>query len=156
MDGTRIRRIELDRDENGQVDRWDFYDSKLRIEKVGFSQSADGVLDALAFYAGERLVRIEVSTRRDGRFDRVELYTSGVLDRSEEDTNGDGRVDKWATYRPNRRHAAHEPAYVLASVAFDDIGSGRPQRRIDYREGAHGVVATTHTASGSELTTGLK
>jgi hypothetical protein len=135
MDGTHIDHIELDFDEDGKVDRWDFYLGGPSLQYVGLSRLKDGVMDSRAFYgpAGE-LVRIEVSTAHDGRFNRVEFYDAGTLVRSEEDTNGDGRPDKWETYRPNTDTTPNEPPYVIASVAFDDSGSGTPQRRLVYDE----------------------
>jgi hypothetical protein len=133
MDGSRIRRIELDLDENGQVERWDFYGSDGKIEKVGFASRNDAVMDSQAFYAADgTLQRIEISTRRNGRFDRLEVYQAGVLVRSEEDQNGDGRPDKWETYRPEPNAARGEPKYVITSAAFDDEGRGTPQRRFIY------------------------
>ena len=140
MDGTRIDHIELDLDEDGKVDRWDFYRGGQSLQYVGLSRLNDGVMDSRAFYgsAGE-LVRIEVSSGRDGRFNRVEFYDAGALVRSEEDTNGDGRPDKWETYRPNANASPNEPPYVIASVAFDDSGRGTPQRRLVYDENGRSV-----------------
>jgi hypothetical protein len=135
MDGTRIQRIELDLDENGKVDRWDFYREDRTLEKVGLSRLNDGVMDSQAYYAADgTLQRIEVSTRRDGRFDRVEFYEANVLVRSQDDANGDGRPEKWDTYRPNPGAPAGQPSYAIASSAFDDEGRGTPQRRFVYGE----------------------
>jgi hypothetical protein len=135
MDGTRIIRIELDLDENGKVDRWDFYREDRTLDKVGLSRMNDGVMDSEAYYSADgTLQQIKVSTRRDGRYDRVEFYEAGALVRSEDDVNGDGRADKWDTYRPNPGAPAGEPAYAIASTAFDDEGTGRPQRRFVYGE----------------------
>jgi hypothetical protein len=140
MDGTRILRIELDLDENGKVDRWDFYREDRTLDKVGLSRLNDGVMDSQAFYGADgTLQRIEVSTGRDGRFNRVEFYEAGALVRSEEDASGDGRPDKWETYRPNPGAPAGEPAYAIASAAFDDTGRGTPQRRFVY--GHKGQIA---------------
>jgi hypothetical protein len=138
MDGTRILRIELDLDENGKVDRWDFYREDRTLEKVGLSRLNDGVMDSQAFYTADgKLQRIEVSTRRDGRFNRTEYYEAGVLTRSVEDADGDGRADRWETYRPNPASAPGEPAYAITSAAFDDEGRGVPGRRFFYGEKGH-------------------
>jgi hypothetical protein len=140
MDGTRIIRVELDLDENGRIDRWDFYRPDRMLEKVGLSRLNDGVMDAQAFYSPDGvLARMEVSTRRDGTFDRTEFYVGGVLDRTEDDSNGDGRPDKWETYRPLPNAASGEPGYAITASAFDDTGSGRPERRFVY--GPSGVIA---------------
>jgi hypothetical protein len=148
MDGTHIDHIELDFDGDGKVDRWDFYKGGPSLLYAGFSRLKDGVMDSRAFYGptGE-LVRIEVSTRRDGRFNRVEFYYGGTLVRSEEDTNGDGRPDKWETYRPNTDTRPNEPPYVIASVAFDDSGSGTPERRLVYDAKGRGV-RVEHPSAG--------
>ena len=140
MDGTRVIRVELDLDENGKVERWDFYGADGKLEKVGLASKDDGVMDSQAFYdANGATRRIEVSTRRDNRFDRVEYYEANALVRSEEDTNGDGRPDKWDFYTPRPNPTPGEPAYAISSTEFDDSGSGRPERRFVY--GADGKIA---------------
>ena len=125
MDGTKFLRIEIDQNEDGRIDRWEYYSADGRLEKVGFSRAGDGVVDAWAFQSPEGVVsRVEVSTLRDGRVNRVELYEAGILKRAEEDTNRDGRVDKWETYERGS----------LVSAAFDTTGTGRPDYVIDYRK----------------------
>jgi len=123
MDGTRIRRIEVDQDEDGKIDRWEYYGPDRKLEKVGFSRARDGVEDAWSFFnATGATERIEISTRRNHKVDRVEHYEKGVLVRAEEDSDGDGRFDKWETYEGER----------LASVAFDTARRGTPDRRLIY------------------------
>jgi hypothetical protein len=140
MDGTRIVRIELDLDENGKVERWDLYRPDGQLDRVGLASRNDGVMDSQAFYSPEgALERIEISTKRNGRFDRTEFYQSNVLVRGQDDTNGDGRPDKWDDYTPRPNHAVGEPAYAITATAFDDTGSGRPERRFVYA--ANGTVA---------------
>lgn len=135
MDGTRILRIELDLDENGHVERWDFYGREGSLEKVGFSRQNDGVMDAQAFYAPEgTLLRMEVSTRRDGTFDRTETYEGGLLKRSADDTDGDGKPDKWDEYVREGGDGA-VPTYAVVSSSFDDSGRGRPERRFVFGPG---------------------
>ncbi len=140
MDGTRIVRIELDLDENGKVERWDFYRPDGKLDKVGLASQNDGVMDSQAFYtAGGELQRIEISTKRDSRFDRTEFYEKNVLVRSQDDANGDGRPDKWDEYTARPDHPPGEPAYAITATAFDDSGSGRPERRFVY--GPNGSIA---------------
>jgi antitoxin component YwqK of YwqJK toxin-antitoxin module len=74
MDGARIVRIEIDKDEDGAIERREYYDANQKLEKV------------------------ELSTRRDGRVTRTEFYEGGALVRAQEDTDGNGAVDKWETY----------------------------------------------------------
>jgi hypothetical protein len=133
LDGTRMRRIELDLDANGAIDRWDFYNADGKLEKVGLSQRNDGRMDAEAFYTPEGALRMmRVSTRRDGTFDRAEYFENDVLIRSEDDTNGDGRPDKWDTYRPDADLPAAVRPYVVTSTALDETGRGTPTRRLVY------------------------
>ena len=140
MDGSRIVRIELDLTENGKVDRLDFYRPDRSLEKVGLSSQDDGVMDGATFYnADGTMQRIELSTKRDGRFDKTEYYERNILVRSEEDQNGDSRADKWETYGPVANPGPGEPADAIESTAFDDSGSGRPERRFVW--GAGGAVA---------------
>lgn len=104
MDGARVVRIEIDSDDNGSIDRWEYYGADQQLERIGLSKS------------------------KDGRVDRVEYYDQDVLVRAEEDTDADGRLDKWETYEAAR----------LASVAFDTLHRGVPDRRLTY--GASGTA----------------
>jgi hypothetical protein len=133
MDGSKMRRIELDLDSDGAIDRWDFYKSDGSLDRVGLSQRDDGRMDAEAFYTptGE-LSRMRVSTRRDGVFDRTEYYEQQVLVRSEDDTDGDGRADKWDTYRPEPNIPASLRPYAVTSTALDETRRGTPSRRFFY------------------------
>jgi hypothetical protein len=131
LDGSRMRRIELDLDANGAIDRWDFYGADGKLEKVGLSQRNDGRMDAEAFYTEAGALRLmRVSTQRDGTFDRTEYYENDVLIRSEDDTNGDGKADKWDTYRPEPDVPPGVRPYVVTSTALDDKGRGTPSRRL--------------------------
>lgn len=140
MDGALTRRIELDLNENGKVERWDFYDEHGKLEKVGLSRRDDGVMDAEARYTDDGvLLEIRISTKRDGRYDRTEFYERDVLVRSADDTEGDGRPDKWDTYQPDPHPPPGAPPYVITSTAIDETGAGRPTRRFIY--GENGTIA---------------
>lgn len=137
MDGTRFVRNELDFDENGKTERWDIFlpDGKT-IEKVGISSKNDGVMDAETYYDDKGLVaRILQSTKRDGVYDRTEFYEAGILKRSQDDVNRDGKPDKWETYAPVDPPIPGLPPYTITSTAFDDSGSGRPERRLVFGPG---------------------
>ena len=139
-DGARVRRVELDLNDNGKVERWDFYDEHGKLEKVGLSQRDDGIMDAEAFYTDAGvLTELRISTKRDGHFDRTEFYDHDVLVRSADDTNGDGRPDKWDTYRPDPHPSPGHPPYAITSTAIDETGAGRPTRRFIY--GERGTIA---------------
>jgi hypothetical protein len=139
LDGRRLRRIELDLDANGAIDRWDFYTADGTLEKVGLSQQNDGRLDAEAYYTpAGMLTRMRVSTRRDGVFDRTEYYEGNALVRSEEDVNRDGKPDKWETYRHEPNVPASIRPYAVTSTAIDETGRGTPSRRLVF--GAAGRI----------------
>jgi hypothetical protein len=134
-DGTHTRRIELDLNENGKVERWDFYDEHGKLAKVGLSRQDDGIMDAEAFYTDAgALSEIRISTKRDGRYDRTEFYEHDILVRSADDTKGHGTPDKWDTYEPDPHPAPGAPPYAITSTAIDERGTGRPTRRFIYGE----------------------
>jgi hypothetical protein len=135
MDGTKVLRSEIDRDEDGKIDRWEFHGADGALEKVGFSRAHDGKLDAWAYSGADgKVARVEISTKQDGAIDRREFYEGDALARAEEDTNADGRPDKWETYAQGR----------VASVAFDENGDGRPDRRLTY--GPSGALVSIESA----------
>jgi hypothetical protein len=129
MDGARAVRIDIDSDEDGKIERWEYYGPKQQLAKVGFSRSNDGREDAWSFpSAAGAIERIEISTRRDGKISRVEHFLADRLVAAEEDSDEDGKLDKWETYDGDR----------LASVAFDTLHRGTADRRLIY--GANGTA----------------
>jgi len=125
MDGTTFVRIEIDANEDGKIDRWEYYGPSQKLERVGFSRADDGNVDAWAVQGPDGAVaKVEISTKRDGKVNRTELYEKGSITRAEEDTDADGRVDKWEQYESG----------ALVSVSFDTTKSGRPTTTIDYRK----------------------
>ena len=115
MDGTRIARVEIDRDNNGKVDRWEYY---LPAPANAPKGSPSSVIE-----------RADESDAPDQKITRREFYVLGVLERTEEDTDRDGRMDKWEFYDGN----------VLTRVEFDLSGRGHADRRLVY--GSDGNVA---------------
>jgi hypothetical protein len=123
MDGARAVRIDIDADEDGKIERWEYYGPNQKLEKIGFSRSKDGKEDAWSYPgAAGAIDRIEMSTRRDGKVSRVEHFKADRLIAAEEDSDQDGRIDKWETYEGDR----------LASVAFDTLHRGTADRRLIY------------------------
>ena len=139
MDGTRVLRVEVDKDEDGKVERWEYYGADQKLEKVGLSRANDGRADQWAYQGSEgTLAKMEISTKRDGNVQRVELYEKGALVGVEEDADGNGTVDKWETYSGG----------TLTSVAFDADGTGYPNRRLVYRsDGSVRIEGGAATAS---------
>lgn len=141
MDAATPLRSRIDTNEDGKVDRWEYYDPAGQVLKVGFSRKNDGKPDAWAYSGADGQVqRVEVSTTGDEKtIDRREFYTAGVLARVEEDTNADGKVNVWETYEGT----------VLKTTTFDEDGDGRPDRRLSYRDGALVLIESNPDAAGA-------
>ena len=147
MDGARALRSRVDRDGDGRVDRWEYYDDRQRLVKVGFSRSADGVADAWAFSAPDGTVqRIEISSRQnEQQIDRIEYYEAGgsidrpgTLVRAEVDANRDGRIDRWETFAGGELH----------TIAYDENGDGVADRRLTYDGAALVLIESQPDAAG--------
>ena len=124
MDGGIVSRIEIDSDEDGKIDRWEYYGTGQKLEKVGSSRSNDGKPDSWFYQSPDGAVsKVEIATHRDGRVDRTEYYANGQLSRAEQDTDSDGRIDKWEEYVDG----------ALVKAGFDLKKSGKPTTTIDYR-----------------------
>lgn len=140
MDGARPVLTRADRNEDGRIDRWEYYGADGRLLKVGFSRKDNGVPDAWAFSGADgHVARLETSTAADERkIDRREYFDATGLIRAEEDANGDGVPDKWETYQ----------AGALTTAAFDENGDGKPDRRLSYEAGALTTIETDPDAAG--------
>ena len=124
MAGSAPLRTEIDTNQDGRVDRWEYLDANSRVRMVGTSSRGDGVEDRWTLTAvtnGERTLLL--SRARDRRIDRREFYRGETLVRAEEDGNADGRTDKWEVWADGR----------IREAAFDSLGTlGRPDRRVKY------------------------
>jgi hypothetical protein len=143
MDGSRPVRSRIDRNEDGRLDRWEYYDAGGKLVKVGFSRRDDGKPDAWAEPGADgRISRVLVSsTGSEEKIDRWETYSVAApdtLEAAEEDTNADGRADKWETYSGGQ----------LQTAAFDENADGRPDRRLTYRAGTLVLIESEPDASG--------
>jgi hypothetical protein len=129
LTGRTPLRSEMDSNEDGRVDRWEYVAPTGELVMVGGSSQHDGVEDRWAFAReenGER--RVDVSTGRTRHIDRREFYRGSDLTRVEEDSNEDGLPDKWETYEGGR----------LRELSFDSSRTaGRPDRRLTYDASGH-------------------
>ena len=141
MDGARPLRSRIDRDEDGRLDRWEYYDEKGGLTKVGFSRRQTGAPDAWAFSGPDgQIARVDSSSSGDEtRIDRRDIYENGIVARSEIDSNGDGRIDQWETYA----------AGVLETAAMDEDEDGRPDRRLTYAGGTLVLIESEPDAAGA-------
>jgi hypothetical protein len=143
MDGAKPLRSRIDQDEDGVMDRWEYYDADGKLLKVGFSRSNSGKPDAWGFSGPDgQIARVEISSTSDEqKIDRWEFYRGPVLERVELDTNGDGRVDKWETYQDG----------AIKTAEFDEDGDGRRDRRLTYNGAALVSIESQPDASGRYL-----
>ena len=143
MEGARPLRSRIDQDEDGTIDRWEYYDGQGKILKVGFSRNNDGKPDAWSFPGPDgTIARVEISSTADEKkIDRWEFYTANQLVRVEQDTSGDGRVDTWETYEGG----------ALKTAAYDENGDGRPDRRLTYTDGQLALIESEPDASGGYM-----
>ena len=123
--GSNFVKIEVDTNEDGKTDRWEYYGDDEKLSRVGVSRANDGIEDAWVIRSDSgAIARIEVSTKRNGKANRTEFYENGVLARAAEDTNLDGLIDKWEQYESGD----------LISASFDTTNSGHPTTTVDYRK----------------------
>jgi len=141
MDGARPLLTRIDKNEDGRVDRWEYYDNSSRLIKVGFSRRDNGTPDAWAFAGPDgKPERLEISSTGDPKkIDRWEHYANETLTSAEEDTNLDGLPDKWESYE----------AGVLKTASFDENGDGKPDRRLTYADGVLVAIETEPDGSGA-------
>lgn len=141
MDGTKPLRSRIDRDGDGRIDRWEYYDETGALAKVGFSRRQNGTPDAWAFSGPDgQIARVESSSTGDEKqIDRREAYEQGMMVSSEADANGDGRTDQWETYESG----------ALKTAAMDENGDGTPDRRLTYAAGALVLIESEPDAAGT-------
>ena len=121
MDGSRPVRSCIDSDEDGTIDRWEYYDEKGLLTKVGFSSRRDGHVDSWAFPARTAGSRASRSRQRAmKKIDRRESYEDGVLASVAMDENGDGKADRKLTYANG----------ALAIIESDPDAAGAFRKRV--------------------------
>jgi hypothetical protein len=141
MDGARLVAARSDVDEDGTLDRWEYYDDRGGLTKFGFSRKQEGRADAWAFPGEDGAIeRVEVSSTADERtIDSWEFYKAGVLTRVDDDTNGDSRPDNFYTYESG----------AVKTAAIDQDGDGRPDRQLTYADGSLILIESEPDASGT-------
>ena len=107
MDGTLLRKIEIDRNGDFRADRVEHYAiAPLSRAPMGFE-----------------IERAEEASGPDGRITRREIYERGSLVRVEEDADGNGTTDKWEHYERG----------LMTRVDLDLSARGTADRRMFYR-----------------------
>ena len=150
MDGQKVIRIEIDKDQDGRVERWEYYGQDQKLVRVGISRLNDGIVDAWSYSGPDgSLAQVDLSGNRDGLITRKEFYEAGQLVRVEEAApvrsqsvasdlsvgSSDWKPARWEFYDRSGR---------LTTVAFDGSGRGVPERRLTYdaNGGAHLEIDT--------------
>lgn len=140
MRSGRPIRLEGDADGDGLVDRWEYYDARGELLRIGSSTAHDGIEDTWARVAGDERI-VELSTARDGLIDRRETYRDTVLVRTETDTNRDGLADTWEEF---------ENGALVRLLLDEEKRHGRPTRRLVYAgDGAARVELIPTPGSGT-------
>ena len=124
MDGTKVLRTELDADQDGKIEKWEFHGDDGKINKVALSREKNGKPDTWMYPdSAGKLSRAEISSEQDEKkIDRWEWYEADQLVRAEQDASGDGKADKWETHRSG----------ALTAVMLDENYDGTPDRRLVY------------------------
>jgi hypothetical protein len=138
--GSRVMRTEIDSDQDGRIDRWEYLAEGNQLAMLGTSSVAAGPEDTWTFPESGGEIRVDRLQSGEHAATRHEFYRAGVLTRAEEDTNGDGLMDKWEAYAAGR----------LRSLAFDSTRqSGQPDRRLLYDErGQYAVLEVDANRDG--------
>ena len=140
MDGTKVLRTELDADQDGRIEKWEYHGDDGKVNKVVLSREKNGKPDAWLYPGPDgRPVRAEMSSEQDEKkIDRWEWYENSKVARAEEDASGDGKVDKWETYANGD----------LVSVMLDEDYDGKADRRLNYGPGGR-IVSIDSEPDGS-------
>ena len=146
MDGARPLRSRIDQNEDGKLDRWEYYDDQGTAREgrpVAQQRRQAGRVGVFRTGRHGRARRDLVDQRReeDRPLGVLRLHGGryGMARRARQDTNGDGQPDKWETYENG----------ALKTAAFDENGDGTPDRRLTYDGGALVSIESEPDASGA-------
>jgi hypothetical protein len=88
------KRIEVDSDYNGIVDRVIRFDIDGKTDYEEYDFDLDGIIDTYYYYGEEGLERQELDSNGDGKIDIwVHLYEGQYMKSYERDVNFDGEID---------------------------------------------------------------
>jgi hypothetical protein len=116
--------LEVDEDFDSHIDRWEEYDPRGVLTRVGLSRRGSDRPDFWIVPGPDGLTpaRKEYDENGDGQVDRVELLKDGLVVQIQVDADRDGRMDRWQNFSGGR----------LTSEELDTDGDGKPDRRIRY------------------------
>ena len=137
----KLTQLTYDANKNGRIDTWTEMDGSRPV-RSRIDSDEDGTIDRWEYYDGNgRLAKVGFSSRRDGRVDSWAFSgDDGQIARIEISSTGDEqKIDRWEFY----------DAGVLASVAMDENGDGRPDRKLTYVNGALAVIESDPDPAGA-------
>jgi hypothetical protein len=103
-----------------------------------------GVVDAIEYYEGGKLVRRELDTTGQHRIDTWDWFdANGKHTRRERDTTNDGRVDQWWTWNGEQ-----------VTIAFDRNNDGKPDPEDQVKLGEAPSAAAAPSDAGASYATG--
>ena len=114
--GKEMCRV-TDLNRNGKPDLFQYFDASGTLRRREADYDESGVVDAIEYFEGGKLARVEYDTLAHHKIDTWDFYdtASGKLVRRERDTRGSGKVDQWWTWEGEK-----------VTVAFDRNGDGQP------------------------------
>ena len=72
---------------------------QLKPKKVEVDSNYDGAVDRIEFYDNNgQIVKVESDTTGDGKIDEWVIYKDGQPSSVKKDTNADGKPDVWMEY----------------------------------------------------------
>jgi hypothetical protein len=105
MDGSTIVRIEIDRDGDGKIDRWEYYGPGKVLLRAEEDTDRDGIIDKWETYDHERLASVAFDEQHRGKPTRRLVYASNGEVRIEVDVSGDGHFIEQSPVQPTTRHS---------------------------------------------------
>ena len=125
--GRTPKMIEMDEDDNGLMDRWEYYDDAGVLIKLGDARTGRGPDAGPISGRARQARRIEYDEDRDGQFERAELFEEGRVVGVELDTNRDGKTDRWQRWVNGK----------MRGEDIDTDGDGKADRRLAYDDKGH-------------------
>lgn len=137
-DGVKVK-VLVDRDHNGKVDRWHFYNSEGQLKRTEYDKNGDETPDENKYWMqGRELVWRETDRNFDGKVDKRVLSHYGH-DRTlkilrykpiekEEDNDFDGIIDSYFS----KRNEVDKTGQKIDVTFTKGTGSGKKKKRTKF------------------------
>ncbi len=126
-----------DLNHDGKPDMFEYYDPAGNLRRREADYDDSGVVDAIEYFEGGKLVRRELDTSGQHRIDTWDYFdpATGKRIKRERDATGDGRVDQWWTWSGDQ-----------VTIAFDKNNDGKPDPADTLVLGANGTAVAPPVA----------